>query len=53
MNWCDVLMIGYVFDILVRVFLWKDGLDYRYGIGYGVGCYLNVYEGMFGMIFSF
>lgn len=45
-------MIGHALDILARVPLWKDGLDYRHGTGHGVGCYLNVHEGMSGTIFS-
>jgi Xaa-Pro aminopeptidase len=36
---------GHALDILARVPLWKDGLDYRHGTGHGVGCYLNVHEG--------
>ncbi|CAK9191787.1 unnamed protein product [Sphagnum troendelagicum] len=36
---------GHALDILARVPLWKEGLDYRHGTGHGVGCYLNVHEG--------
>ncbi|KAL3723864.1 hypothetical protein ACJRO7_035954 [Eucalyptus globulus] len=36
---------GYALDILARVPLWKDGLDYRHGTGHGIGSYLNVHEG--------
>jgi len=36
---------GHALDILARVPLWKDGLDYRHGTGHGVGSYLNVHEG--------
>ncbi|KAL9241759.1 hypothetical protein vseg_015828 [Gypsophila vaccaria] len=36
---------GYALDILARVPLWKNGLDYRHGTGHGVGSYLNVHEG--------
>ncbi|XP_026433181.1 aminopeptidase P1-like isoform X1 [Papaver somniferum] len=32
-------------DILARVPLWKNGLDYRHGTGHGIGSYLNVHEG--------
>jgi len=39
-------MTGHALDILARVPLWKDGLDYRHGTGHGVGSYLNVHEGM-------
>lgn len=40
-------MTGHALDILARVPLWKDGLDYRHGTGHGVGSYLNVHEGKF------
>ncbi|KAL3723865.1 hypothetical protein ACJRO7_035955 [Eucalyptus globulus] len=36
---------GYALDILARLPLWKDGLDYRHGTGHGIGSYLNVHEG--------
>lgn len=36
---------GHALDILARVPLWKDGLDYRHGTGHGIGSYLNVHEG--------
>lgn len=36
---------GHALDILARVSLWKDGLDYRHGTGHGVGSYLFVHEG--------
>ncbi|KAJ0973659.1 hypothetical protein J5N97_015624 [Dioscorea zingiberensis] len=36
---------GNALDVLARVPLWKDGLDYRHGTGHGVGSYLNVHEG--------
>ncbi|XP_030469102.1 aminopeptidase P1 isoform X1 [Syzygium oleosum] len=36
---------GYALDILARVPLWKDGLDYRHGTGHGIGSFLNVHEG--------
>ncbi|KAJ6814595.1 putative Xaa-Pro aminopeptidase P [Iris pallida] len=36
---------GHSLDILARIPLWKDGLDYRHGTGHGVGSYLNVHEG--------
>lgn len=38
-------------DILARLPLFSDGLDYRHGTGHGVGAYLNVHEyppGVFG-----
>lgn len=36
---------GREFDILARLPLWKEGLDYRHGTGHGVGAFLNVHEG--------
>ncbi|XP_043713036.1 aminopeptidase P1 isoform X2 [Telopea speciosissima] len=36
---------GHALDILARVPLWKDGLDYRHGTGHGIGSFLNVHEG--------
>lgn len=36
---------GREFDILARMPLWKEGLDYRHGTGHGVGAFLNVHEG--------
>lgn len=36
---------GHTLDILARIPLWKDGLDYRHGTGHGIGSYLNVHEG--------
>ncbi|KAL3525421.1 hypothetical protein ACH5RR_013793 [Cinchona calisaya] len=36
---------GNTLDILARIPLWKDGLDYRHGTGHGIGSYLNVHEG--------
>ncbi|KAA0036249.1 hypothetical protein IC582_018407 [Cucumis melo] len=36
---------GHSLDILARVPLWKDGLDYRHGTGHGIGSFLNVHEG--------
>ncbi|KAK9265713.1 hypothetical protein L1049_025307 [Liquidambar formosana] len=35
---------GHSLDILARIPLWKDGLDYRHGTGHGIGSYLNVHE---------
>lgn len=42
---CIHLLSGHALDILARVPLWKDGLDYRHGTGHGIGSYLNVHEG--------
>lgn len=36
---------GHLLDILARMPLWREGLDYRHGTGHGVGSYLNVHEG--------
>lgn len=36
---------GYQLDSVARVPLWKDGLNFRHGVGHGVGAYLNVHEG--------
>ncbi|CAD6588642.1 MAG: hypothetical protein TREMPRED_005114, partial [Tremellales sp. Tagirdzhanova-0007] len=38
---------GYILDILARRPLWADGLDYEYA--HGVGSFLNVHEGPFGL----
>jgi len=32
-------------DILARLALWENGLNYGHGTGHGVGAYLNVHEG--------
>lgn len=32
-------------DILARIHLWKDGVDYKCGTGHGIGYILNVHEG--------
>ncbi|MCF6767684.1 aminopeptidase P family protein [Thiotrichales bacterium 19S11-10] len=32
-------------DLLARMPLWREGLDYRHGTGHGVGCFLCVHEG--------
>ncbi|MFN3198640.1 MAG: aminopeptidase P family protein [Bradymonadia bacterium] len=32
-------------DVLARMPLWRDGLDYDHGTGHGVGSYLSVHEG--------
>ncbi|PRP83494.1 hypothetical protein PROFUN_04368 [Planoprotostelium fungivorum] len=42
---------GYQLDILARLYLWKDGLDFRHGTGHGVGAFLNVHEGPHGISF--
>ncbi|KAL9542033.1 hypothetical protein MBANPS3_008813 [Mucor bainieri] len=40
---------GYQLDAVARVALWKDGLNFRHGVGHGVGAYLNVHEGPHGI----
>ena len=42
---------GGALDILARLPLFADGLDYRHGTGHGVGAYLNVHEGPHGISF--
>lgn len=42
----EVLVTGHSLDVLARVPLWKDGLDYQHGTGHGIGSYLNVHEGL-------
>lgn len=32
-------------DILARMHLWKEGIDYKCGTGHGIGYILNVHEG--------
>ncbi len=32
-------------DVLARMFLWREGLDYDHGTGHGVGAFLSVHEG--------
>jgi Xaa-Pro aminopeptidase len=36
---------GSQLDVLARLPLWRDGLDYDHGTGHGVGAYLSVHEG--------
>lgn len=45
-----LLLIGQALDILARIPLWKDGLDYRHGTGHGIGSYLNVHEGKLAIV---
>ncbi|CEH13985.1 creatinase aminopeptidase [Ceraceosorus bombacis] len=40
---------GYLLDPLARRPLWEDGLDFRHGVGHGVGHFLNVHEGPHGI----
>ena len=41
---------GTQLDTLARQFLWQVGLDYNHGTGHGVGSFLNVHEGLYGII---
>ena len=36
---------GHALDVLARMALWNQGLDYDHGTGHGVGAYLGVHEG--------
>ncbi|CAO3703031.1 unnamed protein product [Rhizopus stolonifer] len=40
---------GYQLNSIARQPLWKEGLDFRHGVGHGVGAYLNVHEGPHGI----
>jgi len=40
---------GFQLDIVARLPLWQQGLDYRHGTGHGVGAFLNVHEGPHGI----
>lgn len=45
--------IGARLDSFARRFLWDINLDYSHGTGHGVGCCLNVHEGLSLEIFLF
>ena len=45
----DSTIAGGDMDILARKNLWEAGLDYKHGTGHGVGTYLNVHEGPYGV----
>lgn len=36
---------GINLDVLARIRLWKEGIDYKCGTGHGIGYILNVHEG--------
>ncbi len=36
---------GVQLDVLARMHLWREGLNYGHGTGHGVGFFLNVHEG--------
>lgn len=40
---------GIMLDAIARAPLWRDGLNYLHGTGHGMGAYLNVHEGPFGV----
>ncbi len=40
---------GAQIDVLARMNLWNEGLDYKHGTGHGVGFCLNVHEGPHGI----
>jgi len=40
---------GAALDAIARAPMWADSLDYAHGTGHGVGAYLNVHEGPFGI----
>ncbi|KAG1679559.1 Xaa-Pro aminopeptidase 1 [Nymphon striatum] len=40
---------GNKLDVIARMALWSEGLDYLHGTGHGVGSYLNVHEGPMGI----
>ena len=42
-------MTGEQLDILARRPLWEDGKDYGHLTGHGVGCFLSVVEGPYGI----
>ena len=42
---------GQQLDLLARVPLWREGLEYHHGTGHGVGSFLNVHES--GSIYGF
>ena len=37
---------GRKLDVIARLPLWQDGLEYLHGTGHGVGSFLNVHERM-------
>jgi len=37
--------MGSQLDVLARLPLWQNGLDYDHGTGHGVGCFLGVHDG--------
>lgn len=41
---------GTVIDSVTRAPLWRDRMQYGHGTGHGVGAFLNVHEGPFGLV---
>ena len=40
---------GMMLETLARGPLWKDGMNFLHGTGHGIGAFLNVHEGPFGV----
>ena len=40
---------GWDLDVLARRRLWEAGLDYSHGTGHGIGYFLGVHEGPYGV----
>jgi len=40
---------GMMLEMLARGPLWKDGMNFLHGTGHGIGAFLNVHEGPFGV----
>jgi len=40
---------GLMLEMLARAPLWKDGMNFLHGTGHGIGAFLNVHEGPFGV----
>ena len=40
---------GVMLEMLARGPLWRDGLNFLHGTGHGIGAFLNVHEGPFGV----
>ena len=42
---------GSKLDVIARLAMWREGLDYNHGTGHGVGAHLCVHEGLHGIHF--
>lgn len=40
---------GLMLEMLARAPVWKDGMNFLHGTGHGIGAFLNVHEGPFGV----